>query len=67
MPMSQFDPDIDPNAPTANQVALKRVEAAIRKRADCGLLMQLDAICLLTDPVQIQQELARLTQKIAHK
>jgi len=67
MPTSDFDPDVNPNAPTANQVALKRVEAAIRKRADCELLMQLDSICLLTDPIQIQRELSRLTQKISQK
>lgn len=65
--MSDYKDDEDPNAPTRNQMALKRVETAIRKHADCDLMLALDGICLLTDPVQIREELGALTRRLEEK
>jgi len=57
----EFD---DPNAPSATEIALKRVESAIRKRADCALLLSLDGICLETDPNKRMADLAALTKRL---
>lgn len=65
--MSEFEDDDDPNAPSPTQVALKRVETAIRKRADCELILHLDGICMIADPKQRAIELKALTQRLAEK
>lgn len=63
---SDYEAD-DPNAPTTTQCALKRIESAIRKRADSALLLDLDHICLISDTVKRSQELVALTQKLQRK
>lgn len=65
--MSDYTEQDDPNAPNAMQVSLKRVESAIRKRADYTLLLQLDHVCLLRDPQKRNAELSDLIVKLQQK
>lgn len=67
MVTSQFDLEDDPNAPSATEIALKRVEAAIRKRGDCALLLLLDGICLETNAKKRMSDLAALTRRLEEK
>lgn len=67
MAMSDFDLDDDPNAPSATEIALKRVEAAIRKRGECELLLLLDGICLEPNPDKRMTDLAALTRRLEDK
>lgn len=62
--MSEFDLDDDPNAPSATEAALKRVEAAIRRRGQCDLLLVLDGICLESDERKRMTDLAALTRRL---
>ena len=52
----------DPNAPSAMQMALKRVEIAIRRKGQCEYILALDRICLLKDEASRKQELMKLTR-----
>ncbi|WP_334043561.1 hypothetical protein [Burkholderia ambifaria] len=54
----------DPNAPTENQMRLKRVEIAIRRRGSCHLLMQLDSIAFITDRPQQMHALKDLKSEL---
>lgn len=65
--MSSYVEEDDPNAPSAMQVALKRVESAIRKRADSSLLLHLDHVCMLQDPQKRNAELTALIAKLQKK
>lgn len=62
--MQTSDFDIDPNDPTDNQIKLKRVEVAIRKRADCALLLLFDGIAFISDPAERRQAMIQLRQKL---
>lgn len=65
--MSDFDLEDDPNAPSATEMALKRVEVAIRKRGDCALLLLLDGICLEPNAAKRMTDLATLTNRLKNK
>ncbi|MBN3729366.1 hypothetical protein [Burkholderia sp. Tr-20390] len=54
----------DPNAPTENQMRLKRVETAIRRRGSCHLLMQLDGITFIADRAQQMLALKNLKSEL---
>lgn len=55
MQMNDTELDIDPNAPTENQLKLKRAEVAIRRRGSAALLMRLDEITFVRErPLQMQ-------------
>lgn len=62
--MSEFDLDDDPNAPSRNELALKRVEAAIRRRADCELFLLLDGICVEPNASKRMADLTALTKRL---
>lgn len=62
--MQTSDFDIDPNDPTDNQIKLKRVEVAIRKRADCALLLLFDGIAFISDPAERRRAMIQLRQKL---
>ena len=65
--MNDFDLQDDPNGLSATEMALKRVEIAIRKRGDCALLLQLDGICLEANPTKRMTDLATLTKRLKNK
>lgn len=65
--MSEFDFQDDPNGLSATEMALKRVEVAIRKRGDCALLLQLDGICLEPNTTKRMADLATLTTRLKNK
>lgn len=67
-----FDPtaielDDDPNAASRNQVALKRVETAIRRYCDCNLLLTLDGISMLNDEALMKSEMLKLKKILEQK
>lgn len=62
--MRTSDFDIDPNEPTENQVKLKRVEVAIRRRADCALTLFFDGIAFIGDPEERRRAMIELRQKL---
>jgi hypothetical protein len=62
--MDKSDFDIDPNAPSDNQVKLKRVEVSIRRRADVHLLLFFDGIAFISDPVEKRRAMIELRQKL---
>jgi hypothetical protein len=57
------DFDIDPNAPTDNQVKLKRVEVAIRRRADVHLALFFDGIAFM-EPAARREAMIELRRKL---
>lgn len=65
--MSSYVEEDDPNALTPMQVSLKRIETAIRKRADYSLLLHLDHVCMLQDPLRRNAELSALIAKLQKK
>lgn len=59
--------DDDPNAASRNQVALKRVETAIRRYCDCSLLLEFDGIALMDDQVQVKAAMLKLKKILEQK
>lgn len=59
--------EVDPNAPTAIQMRFKRVETAIRRKANCDFILMFDGICLLTDANEQAKQLMDLTRKLNEK
>jgi hypothetical protein len=45
-------------------VNLKRVEVAIRRRADCALTLFFDGIAFISDPDERRQAMIELRQKL---
>ncbi|KVV07464.1 hypothetical protein [Burkholderia ubonensis] len=64
MPTNDDEYAGDPNAPTENQMRLKRVETAIRRRGSCYLLMQLDGITFIADRAQQMLALKNLKTEL---
>lgn len=65
--MNEFEQQEDLNELTKTQVALKRVEVAIRRRVDPELLLDLDKICLSTDAEERNRDLLMLTRRLQEK
>jgi len=62
--MSNSCADETPNAATSTQTMLKRLERAIRRRSDCGLLLTLDGISLLKEPDQVRESLLAVQRRL---
>jgi len=62
--MPTNDYDLDPNEATENQVKLKRVEMAIRRRGDSDLLMLFDGIAFISDLEARRRAMIELRQKL---
>lgn len=70
--MSSIDPtpidlEDDPNEASRNQLALKRVETAIRRFCDCNLLLALDGIAMLGDEALMKSEMLKLKRILEQK
>lgn len=65
--MNEFEQPEELNASTPTQVALKRVEVAIRRRVDPELLLDLDKICICTDAAERNRDLLTLTRRLQEK
>lgn len=65
--LSLIEIDDDPNAASRNQVALKRVETAIRRYCDCNLVLMLDGIALMDDEAQMKREMLNLKKILEQK
>lgn len=65
--MNKFDVEDDPNAFTPTELALKRVERAIRRRGDGVLLLLLDGISLEPSSEKRMRDLAALTKRLETK
>jgi hypothetical protein len=58
------DFEIDPNNPTETQVKLKRVEVALRRRADCALVLMFDGIPFIPEADERRRAMIELRQKL---